>query len=672
VMGRGFTAEESAWNGPKAALISQSLWQRRFASDPGVVGRPIMLNGASTTVIGVLPESFDFGSVFAPGTRIDVFTPFPLTAETNREGNTLSIIGRLKPGVTLATAAAELKVLGPRITSENPMANRFSPSAAALRDHVSGRARAGLLVLAFAVGIVMLIVCANLSNLLLARAAARQKEMAIRAALGAGRRRLVQQVLTESIVLAACGAAVGLILTLIGTRAIAQMSAVSLPLLGNVGVDATSLAFITVLALGAGLAFGTAPALQISEGGVHDALKASGRSATGGKRSQWLRRALVVSEIALASVLLVASGLLIRSFLKVLDVNLGFRPERVTAIRVDPEAQGFTSDAQFVAYIDEVLRLTRQIPGAASATIADGLPLGSNRSWGVAAGGEEYVKGHGHAGFIRVATDGFLDAMGMTLVAGRDISPHDVALSEPIVLINQTAANTLWPGHNALGKLLKVGGADRRVAGIVGDVRHLTLEEGAGIEVYLPMRQVFDFSSLNLIVRTNLEPAALAKSLRTALAPVVPNLATNEVQTLQGAVDKAVSPRRFFTALLGGFSVFALCLALLGIYGVISYTVTQRTQEIGVRIALGASARQVQARIIRETVELAIAGLALGTAGAWIATHTLSSCLFGVTAADPVTYVGMILVLSVVAVASGYLPARRASRIDPIVALRES
>ena len=319
-----------------------------------------------------------------------------------------------------------------------------------------------------------------------------------------------------------------------------------------------------------------------------------------------------------------------------------------------------------------MLRLTRQIPGAASATIADGLPLGSNRSWGVAAGGEEYVKGHGHAGFIRVATDGFLDAMGMTLVAGRDISPHDVALSEPIVLINQTAANTLWPGHNALGKLLKVGAADRRVAGIVGDVRHLTLEEGAGIEVYLPMRQVFDFSSLNLIVRTNLEPAALAKSLRTALAPVVPNLATNEVQTLQGAVDKAVSPRRFFTALLGGFSVFALCLALLGIYGVISYTVTQRTQEIGVRIALGASARQVQARIIRETVELAIAGLALGTAGAWIATHALSSFLFGVTAADPVTYVGMILVLSVVAVASGYLPARRASRIDPIVALRES
>jgi predicted lysophospholipase L1 biosynthesis ABC-type transport system permease subunit len=238
-------------------------------------------------------------------------------------------------------------------------------------------------------------------------------------------------------------------------------------------------------------------------------------------------------------------------------------------------------------------------------------------------------------------------------------------------MINQTGANMLWPGASALGKLVRVGGADRRVIGILGDVRHLTLEEGAGIEVYLPLRQVPDFSSLTLIVRTALEPAALAKALRVSLAPAVPNLATNEMQTLQGAVDKAVSSRRFFTALLGTFSVFALCLALLGIYGVISYTVTHRTQEIGVRIALGASARQVQGRIIRETVELAVWGIVLGTIAAWIAGRMLSGFLFGVTAADPLTYAGMVAVLSVVAVVSGYVPARRASRIDPIVALRE-
>jgi predicted permease len=381
----------------------------------------------------------------------------------------------------------------------------------------------------------------------------------------------------------------------------------------------------------------------------------------------------VISEVALACVLLVGSGLLIRSFLKVLDVDLGFRPERVVAVRVDPDrGRDFKSGQEFVAYLDEVLRLTREIPGVASATIADGLPLGSNRSWGVTAGGEEYVKGKWQAGFIRIATDGFVETMGMRVISGRDLSPADIESSEKVVVINETAAKQLWPGRNALGKLLKVGGTEHRVVGIVGDVRNLTLEEAPGNEIYLPMRQVFDYSTLTLIVRTKLAPASLARTLRRALTPVVPNLATNEVQTLQGAVDKAVSPRRFFTALLGGFSAFALCLALLGIYGVISYTVTHRRQEIGVRIALGASSRQVQARIVRETLQLALAGVVIGTICAWLAGRTLEGFLFGVSAADPLTYVGMIALLSLVAIISGYLPARRASRIDPIVALRES
>jgi len=521
--------------------------------------------------------------------------------------------------------------------------------------------------------VVMLIVCANLSNLLLARATTRQREMAIRAALGAGRRRLLRQMLTESVTLSVCGAAVGLVLAWIGTRSIAHMDAVSLPLLGRVGLDASAVVFSTVLAIVAGLTFGLAPALQISESGVHDALKSTGRSATVGKRGQWLRRSLVIAEVALACVLLVGSGLLIRSFLNVLDVDLGFRPEHVVAVRVEPDRQGgFKSSEEFVAYVDQVLALARQIPGVSAATIADGLPLGSNRSWAVSVGGEEYRKGQRwHDAFIRVATDGFVDAMGMHLVAGRDISPQDVKSGEQVVVINETAAKNMWPGQNALGKLLRVNG-DRRVVGIVGDVRHLTVEGAAGNEIYLSLRQIFDYSSLTLIVRTSMEPTSLARTLRRTLTPVTPNLATNEVQTLDNIVDRAISPRRFFTLLLGGFSVFALALALLGIYGVISYTVTHRTQEIGLRIALGATAIQVQRRIIIETVQLAAVGIVLGSLGAWLASRALNGFLFGVTSGDPLTYVAMVVVLSGVAVMSGYLPARRAARIDPIIALRET
>src|SRR5689334_16685801 len=311
LIGRNFTAEESAWNGPRAVLLSYSLWQRRYASDPTIVGRPIILGGAPTTVIGVLPASFDFGSIFAPGARIDVYTAFPLTPETDRWGNTIAVVARLKPGATLASATADLKLITPQILRENPNVNRLVPIATPLSDHVSGRARSGLLVLAFAVGVVMLIVCANLSNLLLARATTRQREMAIRAALGAGRRRLLRQMLTESVTLSVCGAVVGLVLAWIGTRSIAHMDAVSLPLLGRVELDASAVFFATLLAIVAGLTFGLAPALQISEGGVHDALKSTGRSATVGKRGQWLRRSLVIAEVALACVLLVGSGLLV-------------------------------------------------------------------------------------------------------------------------------------------------------------------------------------------------------------------------------------------------------------------------------------------------------------------------------------------------------------------------
>jgi predicted permease len=442
-LGRSFNADEGSENGPKVVLLSHSLWERRFGSDSAIVGKPITVNDASVTVVGVLPQTFDFGSVFAPGSHIDVFVPFPLSERTNRWGNTLAIIGRLKPSVSLSSATADVGVVAAGITAAHPERNTFRPKMISLRDHVSGKVQSALTILIFSVGVVMLIVCANLSNLLLARATVREKEMAIRAALGAGRRRLVRQMLTESVVLSLSGAALGLLFAIAATRAIAQMSAVSLPLIDTVRVDATAFAFTALLAVIAGLGFGIVPAIQIPEAATHDALRASGRGATAGRKGQWTRRSLVVSEIALACVLVVGSGLLIRSFLNVLDVDLGFRPESVAALRVDPAKQWLTSDDRFIAYVDEVIRLTKQVPGIQAVALSDGLPLGSNRSWGVGAKGQTYAKGQNPSAYVRMASDGYINAMGMHLIEGRDFTPQDAGKSEPVILINQSMARAL-------------------------------------------------------------------------------------------------------------------------------------------------------------------------------------------------------------------------------------
>ena len=671
VLGRSFTPEESSADVTNVVMLSYSLWQREFASDPSIVGKSITLNNSPQTVVGVLPSTFDFGSVFAPGTRIDLFIPFPLTEGNDRQGNTLALIGRLRPGATIAGATAELAVLSPQITAAHPERNAFTPHLSALRTHVVGQIHSALVMLAFAVGTVMLIVCANLSNLLLVRATARRKEMAIRAALGAGRRRLVRQMLTESVLLSAAGAAIGLMLAVLGTRAIARLQTVNLPLLGDVRVDASSFAFIVCLAMLAGLIFGMAPALQLSELAVHDALKASGRGSTENRSGRRVRTALVVSEIALACVLLVGSGLLIRSFLKLLDVDLGFRPEMVTAIRIDPDQQVLASQARFASYVDEALRLTKALPGVKAAAITDGLPLGKNRTWGVKAEGEARKDVQNPVAYIRLASDGIVGAMGMQLVAGRDLAATDDSAHERVVMINETMASTLWPGQDAIGKVALIDTA-RRVVGVVRDVRHLSLDQAAGLELYIPYRQIVDYPTVDLIVRSAVPATSLARSIRTALAPIAPDIALNEVQTLGQIVDRSVSPRRFFTMLLSGFAAVALALALFGIYGVISYTVAHQQQEIGVRMALGASQGAVQRKILRETLELAVIGIVLGTAASWIVARLLRSQLFGVSSTDPATFVAMIVVVTAVALISGYLPARRASRIDPTVAFRSS
>jgi putative ABC transport system permease protein len=670
LLGRVFNAEESTWNGPKAVMLGHGLWQRRFNSNPAIVSTSLTLNGEPHTVVGVLPESFDFATVFAPGSHFDLYFPFPLSTETNRWGNTMAMIGRLTPGVSADRAQAEIRTIARQITAEHPERNSFQGHVKPLAEHVGGRMRLAVWVLAGAVAMVMLIVCANLSNLLLARTASRQKEIAIRTALGAGRRRLLAQMLTEGIVLSSSGAVLGFVLAIVGTRALARLDAVSIPLLRDVRTDATALAFTLAVAVVTGIVFGLAPALQARGAGFARALKDSTRGSSEGRGRTWIRNALVVSEIAFACVLLVGAGLLIRSLVRVLEVDIGFQPARSATIRVDPDNRSMTRE-QRNAYFDEVLRRVKEVHGVESAAITDALPLGKNRSWGARAKGVTYERGRAPNAFVRVVSDGYPAAMGISLRAGRDIAASDTATTEPVILVNETMARTLWPAEDPIGKyVLGTCAKERRVIGVVGDVRHLALEQSSGNEMYIPMRQCGDLSSADLVVRAALPPSQLAGTIRAALQPIAANLPGNDFRTLQQLVDKSVSPRRVLVLLLGGFAAFALVLASLGIYALISYSVNQRTQEIGIRMALGASARDVQSRIIRQTLGLAAIGMTLGTLASGAMVQSASSLLFGVTPRDPVTFAGMSLMLIVVALTAGYLPARRASRIDPMVALR--
>jgi predicted permease len=516
----------------------------------------------------------------------------------------------------------------------------------------------------------MLIVCANLSNLQLTRLVTRQKEMTMRAALGAGRSRLLRQMLTESVALSCCGAVLGLTLAVAGTRELAHLHAFNLPLLERVRIDGSALLFTLLAAVTSGVVFGLLPALRVTSlrEGMQD-----GSRGSGGRRHALIRDGLVVSELAFACILLVGAGLLIRSFLRVLDVNLGFQPERAAALRIDPSFR-IKSFAEQNSFIDEVLNRARTVPGIVAAGITDVLPLRDDRSFGVGAKGQVYERGHQPEAYIRIVSDGYFDAAGVPLRQGRAFTERDRSSSELVAVVNETLARTLWPGQNPEGQAvtINVGTRVMAVVGVVADVRHSALEATSGSELYMPMRQTGDYAAMQLVVRTTLPPDSLAAGIRTALRPIDPNLPVREFVTFQDLVDRAVSPRRFLVLLLTGFAAFALILASLGIYAVISYSVSQRVQEIGIRMALGASARDVQSRILLRTLGLAALGLALGMAASRGLSTTLGSMLFGVTSGDPVTYVDVSALLIVVAAVAGYIPAWRASRIDPMVALRSN
>ena len=521
---------------------------------------------------------------------------------------------------------------------------------------------------------VMLIVCTNLSNLQLARMASRRKEIAIRAALGAGRGRLTRQLTTETLLLSGCGAAVGLLTAVIATRVLAGLRAFDVPLLASVRLDGNVVAFTIALAIVTALVFALLPALQLRSLSMHDSLKESARSSTASRSQSSFRGALVVAEIAIACVLLVGAGLFIRSLLAALDVDLGFRPESLAALRVDPGPRYRTTEQRNV-YYPEVLDRVRRIAGITEASLAGNLPLDGTRSWAIRGKGQLYPEGKYPEGFVHAVTERYLQTAGIKLVDGRDFTEADRESSEPVVLVNETLARTLWPGQNAVGQFMHTEGIfnttpPRRVVGVVADVRHRAIEQGAGCEFYVPLRQRAALPQLQLVVRTQLPLTALAPAVHRELKALQPHLAANEWRQLEGLVEKAVSPRRLVSALLAGFSIFAVVLAALGIYAVIAYSVNQRRKEFGIRMAIGASGSELRKQILGQTLRLAFSGMAIGAVVSWVAARSVASLLFGVHSGDPATFGVMVVSLTIVALLAGYLPARRASRVDPMIALR--
>jgi predicted permease len=677
-LGRLFTVDEAKGGPHPIALLANAYWRRQFASDPNIVGKAVELNGTPITIVGVLPDSFDFGAVFSPGAKVDLFTPLDLNLERNW-GNIVTLIGRLKPGVTVAQALDDANRVAPNMYFNVKYPDTLGQYKGSLvpvplKDYVTGKLRRSLIALWCAVGAILLIACVNLSNLLLARGATRAKEFAVRGALGASRGRVVRQLLMESFILSGAGAILGLGLALALLSWLAHQGSLALPLLSTVRIDMQAVGWTVLIAVFTAMTFGILPGLRIASGNIQAVLKDSSAGAGVGRKHERVRAVLVVSEIALACVLLVSAGLLLRSFLKVLDVDLGFQPERAASIKVEYDDRAATDEASQAKrgeIFQQVIDRVSALPGVQAAGISDYLPLGPNRSWGTPVPkGRTVAPGELPGPLVYVITPGFIRAMGIRL-QGRDFTWADGPHSEKVVLINASAARLYWPGQDAVGKILLNNNEEERVVGVVDDVHEETVEGGAGSQIYYPAMQQGP-SSAQLVVRTSLQPSALAASVLRALRELNPNQPAAEFRPIQTIVDRAVSPRRFFILLVAGFAGLGLLLAALGIYGVISYAVTQRTQEIGIRMALGATVSQVQRGVIGRTLLLTLIGIAAGSIASLVVARAISALLFGTTPTDPATFAAVMVTLAGVALLAGYLPARKASRINPMVALRNS
>ncbi|MFZ0426650.1 MAG: ABC transporter permease [Acidobacteriota bacterium] len=666
-LGRAFTEEECLKDGPGAVMLNYDLWVRRYSADPKIVGRQMRVNDRAATIVGVLPASFDFGQIFAPGNHMEVF--LPVIFDTLRDwGNTMAILGRLKPGVSLESAQDEATGVIERLQQERP---EFGPPGSyhailkPFQQSVTGTLHRPMMLLWGAVLLVQLIVCVNLSTLLLARATARRKEMALRGALGAGRFRLARQWLTETSVLSLSGGALGVGLAWLAVWGVRQSQAVGIPLLRTVDIDGTVLGLAAGVTILTALALCIAPVVAVARGNLNDSLKEGGRGAHQEFDHSFARTVLVVSEICLACLLVVGAGLLILSFLKVLDVDLGFTTQRTYALRVDP-GPAIDTQEKFENYMRQLIAAAREVPGVAAASVSDALPFDSNRSWVVRA--REQRPEDVIAALVKVVGPGLMETMQTPILSGREFTNHDDGRGRPVALINETLAHRIWPDEDAVGQFLQVFDTAREVVGVVADVHHLSVEEPSGPEFYIPVLQARSMSP-SLVVRTDRSFSDVVPALRRELAAVAPDLPTNRFRPLSRLVDRQVSPRLFFVRLLGGFALVALLLAAIGIYGVVSYSVQRRTPEIGIRMALGASGGRILKGVVGETMKLALVGVVLGLVGAVALSSLLASLMFAVSPTDPWALLAAALVVLAAAALAGFLPALRAARVSPIHAL---
>jgi putative ABC transport system permease protein len=681
LLGRLFVPEEDNPGRSHVVVLNHRLWQRRFGGDPGIIGRSLLLDGEPHTVVGVMPRGFEFPPFWATGA--EVWAPMPLSDRaTNRHAESLRAFARLAPGATLEEARAELATIAARMEQAEPGTNK-DVVLRALDEVVVGNVRMALLVLLGAVAFLLLIACANVAHMLLARAAARHREIALRAALGASRGRVIRHLLTETLVLAGAGGAAGLALAGAAIRGLIAMSPGNLPRLESATLDWRVLAVTGAVSLATGILFGLLPALQASRTDLNASLREGDRASTAGRGRHRLRRLLMASELALALVLLVGAGLMIRTFVALRRFDPGFDPRHVVSAVVSLTGSQAAEPGRRLPFYRAALDRIRALPGVESAATINHLPLAGDvwRTPFHVEGAPVEAAGEGPRATYRVVSPGYFPAMGLRLVRGRDFGAEDAMEAPGVVIVNESLAQKSWPGIDPVGRRLTLDPDDPVWLTVVGVTRDAVRGEWAARpdpEVYLPLlqsrtyleRRGGPFAFMTIVVRTSADPAAVAPSVRSAVWEVDGNVAVSDLQTMDDVVAHSTASPRFYLLLLGSFAAAALALAAVGIYGVMSYSVARRRGEIGIRMALGAKPGDVLRLVMGEAISVAAAGALVGLVAALALSRLMSGLLYGVAATDPITFAGVCAVLTVVALAATYIPARRAVRVDPLAALR--